>query len=58
MTEVNICICYVDNISNALEITYYLLKIKKCDQDLEQKKTTVFVDNIIDFSTREWRSLS
>ena len=56
MAEVNIYICYIDNISNALEVTYNLLKITLRNViKTQSRRTAVFIDRVMNFSTREWR---
>jgi len=52
MAEVNIYICYIDNISNALGVIYKLLKITFRNVIRTQgRRTAVFIDSVIDFST-------
>ena len=54
MAEVNICICYINNISNVLGVTYNLLKITLRNVIRTQgRRTAVFINSVIDFSTRE-----
>ena len=54
MAKVNIYIFAINNISNTLEVTYYLLKMTPRNVIRTwDRKTTIFVDSIIDFSTRE-----
>ena len=56
MAEVNIYICYIDNISNALGVTYNLLKITLRNVIRTQsRRTAAFIDSVMNFSTREWR---
>ena len=53
MAKINICIYYINNISNALGIVSYLLKITPRNMiKTWSKRTTTFINNVMDFNTR------
>ena len=54
MAEVNIYICYINNISNVLGVTYNLLKITLRNMiRIQGRRTATFIDSVVDFSIRE-----
>ena len=54
MAEVNIYICYIDNISNVLGVTYNLLKITLRNMiRIQGRRTATFINSVVDFSIRE-----
>ena len=54
VAEINTCICYIDNVSDTLGVTYYPLKVTSRNMIRSQsRRTTVLIDNVIDFSAKE-----
>jgi len=54
MTEIDAGICYIDNISNTLKVTYYLFKIvPKNIIRAWNKQTAILYNSIVNFSLQK-----
>ena len=55
MTKVDIGICYIYNISNILEVTYYLFKVVSRNIIWTwNRRTTIFINNILVLKNRDY----